>query len=282
MFDWNDLKYLLEISRNRTLSAAARSLGVNQTTVGRRLSVLEQSIGSRLFDRIDQRMIPTVAGAIAIKRAERIETEVMGTAVEIAGRDRSTTGKVRVTSISMVINMLAARVDELVAQYPGIQLELLDSQENLDLAHLEADIALRFARPTMSAGVVRRLGSAGFHVYAARRFADRGDALPWVAYAESKDRLPEARWLNQQLQGKPAILRVSDVNAMLHVVPNLPCRTLLPRLRVRPEMDLVTLSGTRPVLKRDVWLLYMKALQTNSRIKAVARWASKVCVEQLD
>ncbi|MGB7297811.1 MAG: hypothetical protein WBD34_00665 [Burkholderiaceae bacterium] len=49
---------------------------------------------------------------------------------------------------------------------------------------------------------------------AASRFADRGDALPWVAYAESKDRLPEARSLNQHLQDKPAILRVSDVNAM--------------------------------------------------------------------
>jgi Bacterial regulatory helix-turn-helix protein, lysR family len=74
--NWNDLRHILAVARARALAPAARQLGVNETTVARRIARAEHSLGSKLFDRIEGAMVPTEAGEIAVERAERLEVEV--------------------------------------------------------------------------------------------------------------------------------------------------------------------------------------------------------------
>ncbi|MFK7965683.1 MAG: LysR family transcriptional regulator [Burkholderiaceae bacterium] len=104
MLDWENLRYVLAISRAQTLLSAADLMGVYQTTVGRRLGIVEESLGARLFDRVEQRLVPTVAGLAAIRRAERMEVEAQKAALEVAGRDKSLEGVVRLTSLAVVTN----------------------------------------------------------------------------------------------------------------------------------------------------------------------------------
>src|SRR5438105_3346779 len=85
--DWNDLRYVLAVSRAGTLAAAARRLRVDQTTVARRLAAAERVLGARLFERIDGSLRPTLAGEAAIGQAARVEHEVEALKRGVAGSD---------------------------------------------------------------------------------------------------------------------------------------------------------------------------------------------------
>ena len=99
MLNWNDLRYVLAVSRGGTLRAAARLLGVDDTTVARRLVAMQETIGTRLYQRlVDGTLRLTTSGERAALHAERIEREVGTLAVELAGADDVVSGTVRVTS----------------------------------------------------------------------------------------------------------------------------------------------------------------------------------------
>jgi DNA-binding transcriptional LysR family regulator len=108
--NWNDLRYVLAVARVRSLAPAARRLNVNETTVARRIARAEQSLGSKLFDRVDGLLIPTDAGEIAIARAERMETEIDLLKVVASGADESAAGTVRVNSIPVCTENLSSGV----------------------------------------------------------------------------------------------------------------------------------------------------------------------------
>src|SRR6185437_3454677 len=87
MLDWDDLRYFLSIARHGTLSAAARALGVQQSTMGRRLDAIETRAGARLLQKTPSGFVLTVAGDAIISRVERIETEALAVERAIAGKD---------------------------------------------------------------------------------------------------------------------------------------------------------------------------------------------------
>lgn len=282
--EWSDLQYLLSVARRGSLAAAGREIGVDQTTVGRRVQALEKSLGSKLFDRVDRRWVPTASGTLALQLAERVEAEVLGSSALIAGQDKALTGTVRLTSVAFVIScLLAPEADSFVRQHPGLKLEMLATPDNLDLRKLQAEIALRLARPRDPNAVTRRIATVHYQVYAAKRFIRRTRELPWVAIDSSLGRTPEARWVQSQLgkskdgnDNKPA-LRVSDSYAMATIAMATPCRVLLPIAMARTFPDLVPVAGPEPVLTRDLWLVYMKAMRGNARIAAVNKWITAAC-----
>lgn len=283
MFDWDDFRYLLAVARFGSLSGAANHLGVNQTTVGRRISAFEQTLETRLFDRLNNRWVLTEAGATAVRRARRIEAEVMGTSAEIAGADDRVAGLVRLTSVGLIANhLLAPRVHELLSSWPDLDLELIDSSANLDLARREADIAIRVARPEIDAAITRRVGRLDFFVYAAEQYAARDDKLQWVVFADSMRDLPESRWLASQVGDQRPQVRVNDIAAMIEVVRTMPARAILPSVSVRPDSGLVPVGRREPVVSRDVWLFFLEGLRGSARVTAVREWAIRVCEEELN
>ncbi|MFK7965684.1 MAG: LysR substrate-binding domain-containing protein [Burkholderiaceae bacterium] len=166
---------------------------------------------------------------------------------------------------------------ELYEKYPGIDLDLIDTQNNLDLASREADIAIRLARPNIASAVASRIGNLSFRVYVARRFLNRAESLPWIGYSESKAHLPEAIWLAQNRGEAGMLMRTDDAALRAGLVTHVPCRALLPDARVTKDMGLVAVGGPKPVLQRELWLVYMKELRANARVAAVAQWAKRAC-----
>jgi DNA-binding transcriptional LysR family regulator len=104
--DWNDLRYILTIARAGTLAASARRLGVNQTTVARRLSAAEAALGARLFERIDGALHPTRAGQVAIARAAKVEQEVHDLEQGIGRSDADAAGLIRISAVPILVNRL--------------------------------------------------------------------------------------------------------------------------------------------------------------------------------
>ncbi len=272
--NWNDLRYLLAVARGGTLSAAARRLRVNETTVARRLAAAEAALGARLFERVDGAMQPTAAGEAAIAHAERIEREVQALQGRIAGADAAVAGTVRLTSVPIVVNrLLVPALPDLLAAHPLLRLELIAEPRNLSLTKREADIALRLARPQGGGpAVARRVGRLDYAVYGPRD--GDADALPWITYEEGLDELPQAKWIAAATRGAavPPALMASDAETILAAVGAGVGKSLLPCAVAEREAGLRRLGDAGPVLSRELWLLVHADLRRLARIEAVIRW----------
>lgn len=274
--EWHDLRYVLAIARYGTLSAAARRLRVDQTTVARRLAVAEKQLGARLFDRIGGRMRATAAGETTIAHAERVEAEIGRLEEAIGGADQAATGKVRLSSVPILINrVLLPALPDLIARHPGLTLELAGEARNVSLSRREADIALRQARPSGGTALARRIGGLDYAVYAPTKRGARD--LPWITYEDELADLPQARWIAQHVKPDAlAPLRVNDADAALLAVRAGIGRTLLPVVAARAEPGLRAENGGKPVLVRDLWLLVHPELRRLARIEAVISWIERV------
>lgn len=266
--NWNDLRYLLAVARGGTLSAAARSLRVDQTTVTRRLAAIEKALGAHLFDRTGGQMQPTAAGAEALDRAERVESEVLALQEHLTGTDSQPQGVVRLTAVPTVINrLLIPNLPGLLRRYPALRVEALADSGNLSLTKRETDIALRLARPDTGTTICRRIGALGYSVYGP---ADGdSDELPWLTYEDTFLDLPQARWIAKH--GGPARLGVGDAESLFQAVRAGLGRTVLPDFMAGSDPRLARLSDGS-VLTREIWLLVHPELRALARISAVIDW----------
>jgi len=275
--NWNDLRYLLAVAQGGTLSAAARRLRVDETTVARRLAAAEAILGTRLFERADGAMRPTAAGEVAVAHAERVEREVQALHGRIAGADAAVAGSVRLTSVPIVVNrLLAPALPMLVAAHPLLRLELIAEPRNLSLTKREADMALRLARPQGGGSVVtRRIGRLDYAVYGPRD--GDADALPWITYEEGLEELPQAKWIAAAARGRAAApVTAGDAETILAAVRAGVGKSLLPCVVADREPGLRRLGDAAPVLSRELWLLVHADLRRLARIVAVIGWIEQV------
>ena len=116
MLDWDDLRVFLALARERTLSAAARKLQVDQSTVGRRLAALEKAAGARLFERTPSGYALTAAAESVLEQVEQIEQQTVSLERRLAGQDARAEGRVRVaTSDSLALWFLVRHLPSLRA-----------------------------------------------------------------------------------------------------------------------------------------------------------------------
>lgn len=272
--NWDDLHTALAIRRGGTLSAAARTLRVNQTTAARRLQRLERDLGARLFDRIDGRMVPTEAGRAALDRAAAMEEAALAVAADARGGDAAPAGAVRVTSLpSFVSGYLAPRLAGFANDHPGTTVELVAASENLHLGRREADLAVRYSRPQAGNLRARRIGTVGYAGYAvdpdpARPHADR----PWLGYDEAFAELPEQRWLDERVRPQRRPATASDVPTLLALARHGAGAAVLPCFLVDGVAELTRITGPEPVCRRELWLLSHPDLRAVRRIAAFADW----------
>ncbi|HQU05047.1 MAG TPA: LysR family transcriptional regulator [Acidocella sp.] len=172
--DWEDLHNFLAIARHGSLSAAARTLGVTQSTMGRRLAALEARSRVTLLQKTPRGYVLTQAGEAALAAAERMEDAAHTAERAITGQDTRLSGEIRLTSIeSLAAEILAPILATFAEAYPGIMAKLITSQQTLSLAAREADIAVRLARPRGNELVIRKLADMSFGFYASPNYAAR-------------------------------------------------------------------------------------------------------------
>jgi DNA-binding transcriptional LysR family regulator len=276
--DWNDLRYILCLSRAGCITGAARKLGVNETTVARRIARVEGRLGARMFERDAGVLRPTDSGQIVIDRAERIELDVEAIEDGVTSADSVAVGKVRVTAVPLVLNhILIPALPDLLRSHPRLQLELASDHRNLSVTNREADIALRMARPDREyRAVARRIGIVDYAVYGASA-ASR--PLPWITLEAGWSHLPHARWMAKAIASDPearTTVIVNDSELALTTVRTGLGRSLLP-CRVGDRVPEVSrLSGPKPVLSREMWLIVHPDLKHLARVRAVIAWIKQL------
>lgn len=178
MYNWGDVKFFLATARAGSTLAAARELGVNQTTVARRIAALEAALLVRLFDHNHDGYRISEAGAAILAHAGRMAVEAETLERLSAQRRRNLSGVIRVTTIESLANsILTPLLGEFMELYPDIKVEVITAERRLDLSRGEADIAIRAClMPTEPGITVRKLADDPWALYCSRAYAAKRGA----------------------------------------------------------------------------------------------------------
>lgn len=279
MLNWDDLRLFLSVARGGSFLAAGKRLGLNHTTLARRVSVLEQSLGARLFDRSPRGLQPTKAGLALLQHAGRVEEEILAAGREMEGQDEQVSGMVRLaTPEAFGTFFIAPRAHLLHARYPGIALELAPESRTVNLSKREADIAISLHRPDTGRLNAARLVDYRIGLYASEDLLARTGPVtsleqlrsrPFISYIEEMIDLPELRYLDQSL-AEHCVFRSSSVAAQMEAVASGLGFGLLHCFAVAPHMRLVRVLPEVVEVVRSYWMVVHSDLARVPRIRAVA------------
>jgi DNA-binding transcriptional LysR family regulator len=173
VFDWDDLRVFLAVARRGSTLGAAKALGIGQATAARRVAALEEALGQTLFERRQDGYRATPAAQALLPAAEAVERAATGFADAAAALNRVATGTLRVTTIDMAASFwVLPELPDFHRAHPGVQVEILTTEERLDIARGEAEIGIRFgSRPDEPGLVVRRLGTLRMGLFCSEAYA---------------------------------------------------------------------------------------------------------------
>jgi DNA-binding transcriptional LysR family regulator len=220
-----------------------------------------------------------------MERAERMERQAEEIWQAVGEESQKIVGKVRVTSVPIVINrLLVPSLPHLSAAHPALIVELVPDARNLSLTRREADLAIRLARPASGGTCVkaRRIGTLAYAVFAAKRAESSNiNALPWITYDETMAHLPQAKWLagmERSGAGKLSGLRVTDAETAIEAAACGIGKALLPSIVGASDARLqaVALAGMSPPPKREVWLLSHADQRDFKSIRAAREWIETI------
>lgn len=279
---WEDVRLFLALYRKRSLANAAVVVGLDPSTLSRRLAALEESIGTRLFDRTREGMVPTHDAELLLPAAEEMAAAHARFARDSSAVERMAEGVVRLSVPPGLAELFLPRAAaRLHAEYPRIQLEVDTTMRYVDLSRREADLAIRGQRPRASELVSAKLGQRPWSpmttVEKARELGQVSDwnALSWVAWGDDLQSLAPAKWLDKYVAASSVVLRTSHFALHISAVQAGVGAALLPHnfagsaglASIEHAPDLAPSIEELP--ESETWLVGHRALRSVPRIAAV-------------
>lgn len=270
--NWNDLRHFIALANGGSLSAAARLLKTEHTTVSRRVAVLEADLGVRLFERNARRYRLTPEGEKIVGLAARLEEQALNIQRIATGRQTGVSGTVRISAPpAFASQFLAKRLDLLLASSPELEIEVIGENDLISLARGEAEIAIRMRRPEENAIVTRKAGEVAFGLYASRDYLTKRPKERWrfIGYDKTLDSAPQDQWLKTLAAGTSLQFRTNDLVTLMEAtagglgVAVLPCFMADWDDRLEPA----PMAGVPP--SRSIWLLVHSDLSRSPRIRYV-------------
>jgi DNA-binding transcriptional LysR family regulator len=279
--DWDDLRHVLALVQHQTMAAAAAALRVHQTTLSRRIVGLEQRLQTRLFDRIGNRFSPTNQGMVVMRRAQEMESASLALHDDLTHDPANGRAVVRLSVIqTFVTGFLFRHLPAFPDRHPNIQLELICENRESVLEHREADIAIRYARPAQGPSTLRKIGELGSAAYAhkslLRSDSDWRRDPPWIGFAQVADRWPEFQWIEANVPRDHVPITVNGGPAYTELVSRGNGVGLLTCIEGDARAELKRLSGPKPLIVREIWLLVLPELRHNSAVRKVLDWLISV------
>jgi DNA-binding transcriptional LysR family regulator len=272
--EWSDVRVFLAIAREGTLGAAARKLGQTQPTMGRRLNVLEESVGQKLFQRTSEGFVLTDEGSGVLVHAERIEEEALAFQRQLAGHSQQLEGMLRITSSDWFgTHLLTPVFAEFARANPNVTIELLTDARFYSLSRREADMAFRI-RPFDEPDVVsRKLMRIRYGLYTAKGAdhpkAGDGTGSTLVTMDTAFSAMPDAGWLKRMLPNATVTFRSNNRDAQAQLCAHGAGLAVLP-IPLASSLDnlaLVDLGEEPP--SRDTWVGYHRDLRGLKRLRVL-------------
>ncbi|HEX7115297.1 MAG TPA: LysR family transcriptional regulator [Steroidobacter sp.] len=219
--EWDDLQYVLTVAETGSLAAAAIALGVNRTTVLRRINAFERKYALRVFERLPGGYTLTPGGQELFEAARGLEHTILTLERKLAGQDQRAEGIVHLTTTdTLIASILPAQLHAFRREHPGIVLEVTTSNTLLDLARRDADIAIRPVVQPPETLIGRRICSVAFAVYAAPGYVSAHDlSAPldghaWLAPSTTLAQTSVARWMSDAVPEGRRVLRADSLLAL--------------------------------------------------------------------
>jgi DNA-binding transcriptional LysR family regulator len=289
---WDDLRYVLAVARSGSASRAAQLLGVNQTTVLRRLDALEAAVGAPLFERRTSGQTLTRAGEVVAAAAERMEREARTLSTALAAQQRTLAGSVRLTASEVIdICLVSPCLRSFHARYPAIMVEVICTNDRLDIARGEADVALRAGVAPEGSGIVaRRLPDIHWTVYCSRGYAaERGKpgsreqirGHDIVGLEGKMAQLKGWSWL--AASAPDAVIRLRS-NSLINLASNLKAGLglgTLPVIMGDTEPELIRCFPPPPELCAELWLVVREEVKAQPHVRALTEFLAGFIRETL-
>jgi DNA-binding transcriptional LysR family regulator len=277
--DWDALQVFLAIARTGRISAAARRLGVEHTTVSRRLAALETELGVPLFYRTTTGYVLTSHGKNVVTNAETMERGAIAVAARAREGSGGITGCVRVAlAPELASHWLVPRLPEFRTAHPQIDLQILVGTHQRDLARGEAELAVQPPRPRQKGLVAVRIAYVTVGLYAAKTLvgakrlritnADTLRNYPLLAYTSPFRVLQEAKWFQPILASAKIALETNSTHALLAAAQAGVGIAVLPRFVARAHDDLISVSDN--VAEHDVLLVTHPEFRRDPKVRATA------------
>lgn len=279
---WDDVRIFLAIYRHGSLGQAAQRLGIDTSTVSRRLSALEQALGRPLFERTRDGLLPKQLSELVLPAAEAMEAALARLTRDASSVETAVTGVVRLSMPpGLADSYIGPVLPRLYARYPELRLEIDASSRVLDLTRGEADVALRTIRPEGGQLVTQKLLTSAWTVAAAKEFAARlgvvrdWNELPFITWDRDLAHIAGSRWLVRHAPRATIVLRTSHYATQLSAARAGVGVLLAPEIDLEPH-GLVRVRSARALAKSiealpsdDLWLVGRHAQRDVPRVAAV-------------
>lgn len=272
MHDWEDLRHFAALARDKSLSAAARRLGVDHATVARRVAALEAALGLKLVDRRPRAYLLTADGERIAALAARMEEEAFAVGRAARARQPGLAGTVSISAPPTLANaLIAPRLGELLRLHPGIQLRLIGEKRSASLSRREADVAVRLSRPVENTLVARKVGSFSFALYGAPAYLDTHapGEYGFIAYDESLEDVPQQQWLLAVAGARPVVARINDLDGHRGAARGGVGIAALPHFLGAGDPGLRQVPVKSKPASREIWLVVHRDLRRVPLVRAV-------------
>jgi DNA-binding transcriptional LysR family regulator len=276
MLSWDDFRYVKAIADSRSLAGAAEQLGINHSTVFRRLGQIEEHLGSRLFERGRGGYALTTCGEQMVELANRLGDDIVTFERRITGQDLRPSGELRITTTDIILLRLLQ--DVLVGfrcAFPEIVLDLIITNKTLNLSKRDADVALRATYPGTEAPNGRLLTRIAWAVYGPSRLSSRSfDVLAdtrqhdWIAFTDNVSIARAVKWLKDNVEDERIIYKANTLVGLAETAAAGVGLALMPCFVGAAVPGLARLSPPIAEIEGELWLLTHPDLQNTARVRA--------------
>lgn len=290
MFDWNDLRFFLELSRKGRLISAARKLHVDHTTVSRRIAALEDQLDARLFDKSPRGYQLTDAGLRLLPYAERMEAQSNQLYQDISGKDARLSGTVRLAvPEGLGTEIIARNLGAFRALHPDIELDLMAESRRASLSKREADIAITLARPKAGRLISWKLCDYLLRLYGTDKYLHAHHTIRtiedlsqhhFISYIDDLIEMQELKFLENIIKDPHVVFRSTSVLAQYSAVLDGIGLSLVHCFMADRDARLMPILADKISVKRQYWLVVHEDLRHVARVDAVCSFLTKLLKEQ--
>ena len=278
---WDDFRYIKTIAGAGTLAGAAAALGVNHSTVFRRLAQIEDRAGAPLFERGRSGYALTARGEEMARVAARMDDDILAFERRIAGQDMRPSGELRVTTNdTLLTDLLTELFADFRIAFPEIVLDVVVSNQSLNLSRRDADVAFRATERPPEALVGRRLAGIAWAVYGPKKLAKRKfdpvqDAHDWIGLGDNLASLSQFKWLKANIPAERIVYKVNTVLGLTEAAAAGIGIALLPCFLADKEPGLARLTAPDTAPAGGLWLLTHADLRHTARVRAFMDFATE-------
>lgn len=278
---WDDFRLVRTIAQHRSLGGAAEALGINNSTVFRRLNALEEQLGVRIFERARSGYLLTSAGEEMVTLAAQMSESILEFERRIAGQDVRPSGELRVTTTDTIFSHLVAPIFCAFRQkYPEISLDFVIDNRTLNLSRRDADVAIRASVDPPQSLIGRRVATIAWGAYASVALIEQlgldindrasllGPKARWLGFGEPIGATAGARWLDANLTPDAIGVKVNMVSTLGSAIESGLGIGLLPCFMAAKMRGILRLKVLDPGSETGLWVLTHPDLKKAARVRA--------------